>query len=229
MAPRLPRVIVARCPHHVVQRRHSRQRIFIGDDDRQAYLNDLYEKKHELGVEVHAYCLMSNHVHLLLTPGDDVAAVGRLMKEIARRATRRWNERSGGSGSLWESRFKSSVVQSDAYLLACCRYIERNPVRASMVEKPEDYQWSSYRARMGLSIDSILDLHAVYLALGSSAARRVAYLQYMASAIPEADLDVIRMGSRSSHPTATPEFVMELEAALQRKVVPRRRGRPSKM
>ncbi|WP_454674022.1 transposase [Achromobacter pestifer] len=204
--------------------------IFIGDDDRQAYLNVLCEKKHELCVEVHAYCPMSNHVHLLLTPGDDVATVCRLMKEIARRATRLWNERSGGSGSLWEWRFKSSVVQSDAYLLACCRYIEQNPVRASMVEKPEDYQWPSYRGRMGLSIDSILDLHAVYLALGSSAAvRRVAYVQYMASAISEADLDVIRMGSRSSHPTAKPEFVMELEAALQRKVVLRRRGRPSKM
>ncbi|WP_454675452.1 transposase [Achromobacter pestifer] len=185
-------MIVPGCPHHVVQRGHSRQRIFIGEDDRQAYLDDLYEKKNELGMEVHAYCLMSNYVHPVLTPGNDVAALGRLMKEVTRHATRRWNERSAGFGSLWESRCKSSVVQSDAYLLACCRYIEQNPARASMVEKSEDYRWSSYRGRLGLSIDSILDLHAVFLGfVSSTAARQTAYVQYVESAIPEADLAII--------------------------------------
>ena len=148
--PRLPRLIVPHCPHHVVQRGHSRQAVFVSADDYDGYLADINEKKIELGVQLHAYCLMTNHVHLLLTPGDDVTGVARLMKEVARRATRRFNNKSARSGSLWESRYKSSVVQSETYLLACMRYIELNPVRADMVARCEDYQWSSYRARMGL-------------------------------------------------------------------------------
>ncbi|WP_179216613.1 transposase, partial [Achromobacter xylosoxidans] len=128
MAPRLPRLVIAHTPHHVVQRGHSRQAIFTAAEDYQAYLSDLKEKSAELGVRVYAYCLMTNHVHLLMMPTDDTLALAKLMQEIGRRATRRWNQRWGRSGTLWESRYKSSVVQTDAYLLACCRYIELNPV-----------------------------------------------------------------------------------------------------
>lgn len=230
MAPRLPRVLVPHCPHHVVQRGHSRQDVFDGPNGRRSYLQDLYEKKAELNVQVHAYCLMSNHVHLLLTPGGDASAISRLMKELARRATRRWNTRMDRSGSLWESRFKSSVVQSDAYLLACCRYIELNPVRAGIVRKAEQFRWSSYRGRMGLSSDPILDLHPIYSALGSSPVlRRQVYLQYMESEVAEDEMTLIRSGSRASLPTAEPIFVAELERSIERKVMPARKGRPAKM
>lgn len=230
MAPRLPRVLVANHPHHIVQRGHSRQAVFEVESDRQEYLDDLHEKKTELGILVHAYCLMSNHIHLLLTPGEDVGAVSRLMKEVARRATRRWNVRKQRSGSLWESRFKSSVVQSERYLLACCRYIELNPVRAGMVCRPEDYRWSSYRGRMGLATDSILDLDVIYLAMGDSDVhRRSAYLHYIESDSCEMDVAKVRDGIRGSRPTGQTEFVVALEEKLHRKVAPQRRGRPSKM
>jgi len=129
MTLRLPRLIVSHRPHHVVQRGHSRQAVFVSADDYGAYLADINEKKVEPGVQLHAYGLMTNQVHLLLTPGDDVSGVARLMKDVARRATRRFNDRSRRSDSLWESRYKSSVVQTETYLLACMRYIELNPVR----------------------------------------------------------------------------------------------------
>ena len=230
MAPRLPRVLIAHHPHHIVQRGHSRQAVFAEDSGRQAYLEDLHEKKTELGVQVHAYCLMSNHIHLLLTPGEDVDAVSRLMKEVARRATRRWNVCKQRSGSLWESRFKSSMVQTERYLLACCRYIELNPVRAGMVVRAEDYRWSSYRGRMGLATDSILDLDVIYLALGESDVhRRSAYRHYIESDSCEMDVAKVRDGIRGSRPTAQRKFVGTLEERLQRKIEPQRRGRPSKM
>lgn len=166
MAPRLARLVVAHTPHHIVQRGHSRQAIFAEPEDYQSYLSDLREKTMELGVQVHAYCLMTNHVHLMLTPSEETKAIGRVMQETGRRATRRWNQRCRRSGTLWESRYKSSVVQTETYLLACCRYIELNPVRARMVARAEDYPWSSYRSRMGISDMGVLALHPVYQAMG---------------------------------------------------------------
>ena len=128
--PRMGRVVLPNYPHHVVQRGHNRQVVFAEDEDFQRYLSDLYELKYIFGVKLYAYCLMTNHVHLLLAPGDSIAGLGQLMKALAARATRYRNQLEGRSGTLWESRYKSSVVQSDAYLLACCRYIELSPVRA---------------------------------------------------------------------------------------------------
>jgi putative transposase len=230
MAPRLPRVLIPHCAHHIVQRGHSRKDVFIGPNDCDAYLDDLCSKKAELDVQVHAYCLMSNHVHLLLTPGRDATAISRLMKELARRATRRWNIQRAGSGSLWEARFKSSIVQTEKYLLACCRYIELNPVRAGMVAHAGEYPWSSYRGRMGLWPDKVLDLHPIYLGLGSSEIlRRTAYRNYLDSEVSEADLLTIRAGSRTSVPTSDERFVRELEDLLGRKVAPGARGRPLKV
>ncbi|WP_183005864.1 transposase [Achromobacter sp. UMC71] len=229
MAPRLPRLIVPHCPHHVVQRGHSRQAVFASDDDYDAYLSDIYEKKMELGVQVHAYCLMTNHVHLLLTPGDDASGVARLMKEVARRATRRFNGRSARSGSLWESRYKSSLVQTETYLLACMRYIELNPVRAGMVARCEDYQWSSYRARMGSCGSRELDMHSVYLGLAhSESERRKAYRDYVQSVESADELALMRRASREGHPTADAEYSAALELSLGRQIVPKARGRPRK-
>jgi len=230
MAPRLARVVIAHTPHHVVQRGHSRQPIFAGAEDYEAYLADLHGKSAELDVQVHAYCLMTNHVHLLLTPSHETTAIGRLMQEVGRRATRRWNQRWDRSGTLWESRYRSSVVQTEAYLLACCRYIELNPVRARMVARAEDYLWSSYRARMGMSGEGVLKLHPVYQAMGASEQeRRAAYRSYVESAVANEELDRIRHATQSGNPLATDEFCMKLEADLQRQVVSRKRGRPAKM
>jgi len=142
------RLVLANYPHHVAQRGHNRQAVFAADEDYQRYLADLHELKDAFGDKVYAYCLMTNHVHLLLAPGEAIAGLGQLMKALAARATRYRNRLEGRSGTLWENRYKSSVVQTYAYLLACSRYIELNPVRARMAAEPSDYRWSSYNSRI---------------------------------------------------------------------------------
>ena len=141
--PRMGRVVLPNYPHHVVQRGHNRRVVFAEPGDFQRYLEDLRELKTLYDVKVYAFCLMTNHVHLLLAPGNSVASLGQLMKGLAGRMTRYRNKLEGRSGTLWESRYKSSVVQTDTYLLACSRYIELNPVRAQMVQHAQDYPWSS--------------------------------------------------------------------------------------
>jgi len=126
----------------------------------------MHDYRRTLGVALHAWCLMPNHVHLLLTPQDDPRTLSMLMQRIAQRATRRWNARRDVAGSLWEARFKSRVIDTEQYLLDCCRYIELNPVRAGVTMSATDYRWSSYRARMGIVNDGHLDLHDLYLAMG---------------------------------------------------------------
>lgn len=192
--PRMGRVVLPNYPHHVVQRGHNRQVVFAGAEDFQRYLSDLHELKDVFGVKLYAYCLMTNHVHLLLAPGDSIAALGQLMKALAARATRYRNRLEGRSGTLWESRYKSSVVQSDAYLLACCRYIELNPVRARMVTDAADYPWSSYLARVsGLPESCTLDHDPCFVALGNTEeARCRRYEDFVRQAIPADELKLIR-------------------------------------
>ncbi len=133
--PRLARIVLPNYPHHIVQRGHNRGLVFVEAADYQRYVADLRELKEAFDVKVYAYCLMSNHVHLLLSPGDSIAGLSQFMKTLAARATRFRNKLEGRTGTLWESRYRSSLVQSDHYLLACSRYIELNPVRARMVAK----------------------------------------------------------------------------------------------
>ena len=146
--PRMARKVFPDLPHHVVQRGHNRPVVFAGDEDYERYLEDLRELSSALDIRVYAYCLMTNHVHLLLGLGEQVAAMGRLMKALVARATRYRNRREGRSGTLWEGRYKCSPVQTETYLLACTRYIELNPVRARMVPAAGDYAWSSFRQRI---------------------------------------------------------------------------------
>src|SRR5690606_27914972 len=120
--PSKGRIVLSNYPHHVVQRGHNRQVVFAAEQDYQRYISDLRELKDVFGVNVYAYCLMTNHVHLLLAPGEAIAGLANLMKALAARATRYRNRLEGRTGTLWESRYKSSVVESDTYLLACCRY-----------------------------------------------------------------------------------------------------------
>jgi putative transposase len=226
--PRMGRIVLPNYPHHVVQRGHNRQVVFAAAEDYQRYLADLRELKDVFGVKLYAYCLMTNHVHLLLAPGDAVAGLGQLMKALAARATRYRNRLEGRSGTLWESRYKSSVVQSDAYLLACCRYIELNPVRARMVADAADYPWSSYRARVGDVPDSHwLDADPCFVALGDTAiARRQRYEAFMRQAICADELRLIRDALQRGQLTGTSRFVDEVEQIVGLRVEQRGRGRP---
>ncbi len=171
--PRNGRVVLQNYPHHIVQRGHNRQVVFAGEDDFRYYLDTLIKWKTEYGVKVYGYCLMTNHVHLVLEPPDEIAVLGRLMKRLAGRQTRYVNRLEGRRGTLWESRYKSSPIQTDEYLLACCRYVDLNPVRARMVVSPQDYHWSSYRMKVGLDASSWIDEDPCYLSLGLVAATAV--------------------------------------------------------
>lgn len=127
------------------------------------------EWKRELNVELYAYCLMSNYIHLILNPGNKPERVGLLMKRLAGRQTRYINKLEGRSGSLWEGRYKISPIDTDNYLLQCCRYVDLNSVKAGLVIKAEDYPWSSYRLKVGLEQSTWLDSDVCYLALKQSA------------------------------------------------------------
>lgn len=225
--PRMVRVVLPDVPHHVVQRGHNRQVVFAGDADHQRYLEDLRELSRTFAVQVHAYCLMTNHVHLLLNPGEEVENMARLMKGLAARATRYRNRLEGRSGTLWGGRYKSSPVQTDTYLLACCRYIELNPVRARMVPDADAYPWSSYRQRMGKG-ECWIERDPSYLDLGTTeAARRAHYRALVEEGVSEKDLGLLREALQRGQLTGSPRFVDEVEQILGRRIEPRRPGRPA--
>jgi putative transposase len=162
--PRRPRILLPDYPLHIVQRGINREPCFFADEDYQCYLHWLEEAARDCRCGIHAYVLMTNHVHLLLTPTTPGAPV-RLMQSLGRRYVHYVNRHYRRTGSLWEGRYKSSVVQAESYLLACMRYIELNPVRAAMVADPGGYRWSSYRTN-GLTLpDARLTPHPIYLAL----------------------------------------------------------------
>lgn len=196
MARRL-RLAVAGYPHHIVQRGHNRSDVFVTDSDRLAYLATLREFRELLGLKVHGYCLMTNHVHLIINPGDDAANLSELMKRLAARHTRRINRIEGRTGTAWEGRFKCSPIGTEHYLLACTRYVDLNPVRAGLVRRPEDYCWSSYCARIGLRPWDWLDPDPCYLALAPTADRRAQrYRQFVEQGIAEDELRHIREATR---------------------------------
>lgn len=183
--PRMGRVVLANYPHHVVQRGHNRQVVFASEEDYRYYLDTLAAFKDDCGVKVYGFCLMTNHVHLLVQPSEEVAGLGRLMKRLAGRLTRYRNRLEGRSGTLRESRYKSSVVDTEEYLLACKRYIELNPGRAGMVDDAGEYPWSSYGHHVGTTVLDWLDEDPCYHGLGDSReGRQVAYCDFVGQGVP---------------------------------------------
>lgn len=225
--PRTGRVILPGYPHHIVQRGHNRQAVFAAPADYRYYLDTLAEFKDVYGIAVYAWCLMTNHVHLLLAPRDEASAVGRLMKRLAGRQTRYRNRLEARSGTLWEGRYRSSPVDSERYLLACTRYIELNPVRAGMAPTPEAYPWSSCRCRLGSGPASCLDEDPCYQALGPTSTDRAArYLRFLREAIPEQEWRLIRNALQRGQLTGSRQFAEEVARILGRRIGNRGRGRP---
>ncbi len=226
--PRIGRAILQYYPHHVVQRGHNRQVVFAESSDYERYLETLAQFKDVYGVKVYAFCLMTNHVHLLVAP-EAIAGLGQLMKRMAGRQTRYHNRLEGRTGTLWESRYKSSPVDADDYLLACTRYIELNPVRARMVATPEDYRWSSCRYHLGSGGWDWLDPDPCYLALGNDdAQRQERYRHYLRTSIPEGEWNLIRDAVQRGQLTGTGRFVDKVEEVLGKRIEKRARGRPYK-
>jgi putative transposase len=225
--PRRARIAFANIPHHVVQRGHCGKDVFLSDFDRTDYLATLAECRESLRLRLFAYCLMSNHVHLIVDPGDDPRNISALMKRLAGRHARRLNLRNSWSGSLWESRFKCSPIETDRYLLTCGRYVDLNPVRAGIVTTPAEYKWSSYRARAGVASCAWLDPDPAIDALADTESRQqFRYRELVEEAIDEEDLALIRGALRRNQLTGTRDFVSKIEREQGTLVQHRSRGRP---
>ena len=229
--PRIGRVVIPDYPHHVVQRGHNRQVIFTEPTDYEYYLATLAEFKVQYDVKVFGFCLMANHVHLILQPSEKVQGLGPLMKRLAGRQTRHVNRQERRSGTLWESRYKSSPIQTNSYLLACCRYVELNPVRARVTGRPDKYYWSSYRQHTGQTNKyAWLDHSSCFLALGPTLAEsRKRYKEFVTSKIPQGEWELIRETVQRGQLTGNSEFVNEVEAIIGRRIEHRKRGRPRKI
>lgn len=226
--PRTARVVLPAYPHHVVQRGHNRQAVFAASGDYEGYLATLAELKGVFGVKVYAWCLMTNHVHLLLEPSNGTG-LALLMKRLSARQTRYRNRLERRSGTVWEGRYKSSLVQTDAHLLACCRYIELNPVRARMVAAAQDYSWSSCRARLGYAQSAVLDLDPCYQGLAvDESTRRERYSEFLQDAVPAGEWELIRNAVQRGQLTGNDAFSERVAAILHRKIENRGRGRPAK-
>jgi putative transposase len=226
--PRRARIKCGGIPHHIIQRGNNRSACFFADEDYRLYLENLTEGAGRYECNVHAYVLMTNHVHLLATPKDD-AGLSRMMRYLGSRYVQYVNYVYRRSGTLWEGRFKSSLIDSDRYLLTCYRYIELNPVRAGMVVAPIDYKWSSYGAHAFGRLDDLLQDHACYLALGENGeARQEAYRELFRHHVDEVSLKAIRESVNSGFALGDERFKDQVEAVLARSVRAGKPGRPKK-
>lgn len=222
---RLPRLSVAGYPHHIIQRGNDRQAIFADSSDLSRYLDALRSVTAEHRLAVHAYVLMPNHVHLLITPAD-ARAIGAAMQAIGRRYVRWFNDRHGRTGGLFEGRYRSTVVEADRYLMACMRYIELNPVRASLVEAPEQYAWSSFRHHIGLTTDPLISDHALYWQLGNTPFDRQArYRLIFEQAVNASEIELIRQSTHGGWALGTRDFARRLGAGSSRRPERRLSGR----
>ena len=214
-------------PWHIIQRGINGSVCFRAEADYQFYLHSLKEFADKFGCAVHAYVLMTNHVHLLLTPAEaDSAAL--LMKHLGQRYVQYVNHTYRRSGTLWEGRFRSCLTQSKNYVLACYRYIEMNPVRAAMVVKPTDYRWSSYRANGLGKVDALITPHIEYRRLGANdVERRQAYRALFRAHVDEAIVDEIRNATNGNFALGGKRFHQRIEKALGRRVTRGVAGRPA--
>jgi putative transposase len=227
--PRKARVIIPNTPHHVMQRGHNRQVVFSSEEEFQYYRENLILYKKQFSCKVYAYCLMTNHVHLIVNPGNNPESLSLLMKRLAGRQTRYVNTLEKRSGSLWEGRFKSSIISSKEYLLACCRYIDLNPLRAGLVNDPKDYLWSGYNSKVEGIVDKVLDLDSNYRALGNTQKeRQSAYKEYVTQTIPDEELHLIRLAIQRNQLTGSDRFRMYLEKKHKVVISNRGQGRPKK-
>ena len=225
-----PRIVLPELPHHVVQRGHNRQVVFTGDGDYSYYLRNLREEKERLGCRVYAYCLMANHVHLILDPGEDTARLASLMKILAGRQTRLVNAIESRSGTLWEGRFRSSPIATIDYLFACCRYVELNPVRAGVVDDPVRYRWSSYAIHAGRSSGGWLDDHPAHLGIGNDPGERATcYREWVAaSSAPAGQWNLFRAAIQRGQVSADTGALGALAFTLGKRFEQRGPGRPRK-
>jgi putative transposase len=225
---RHPRLILPNQPHHVIQRGNDRQLIFREQADYQRFLGWLKESAHFYSVAIHAYVLMPNHMHLLATPGDS-EGLAQMMQKLGRFYVPWFNNKYQRYGGLFQGRFRTSLVDSERYFLACSRYIELNPVRAHLAASPLDYPWSSYAHHAGTRADPLVTDHALYWALGNTPFQReAAYIDLVQQGLAGDELDLINAAVLKGQPLGSDTFKAELERKTKRQILPAKRGRPFK-
>ena len=224
--PRNVRRVLPGVPLHLLQRGNDRMPCFREDSDRTLYMGLLCELAADFGCEIHAYVLMTNHVHLLVTP-QDVRGPSGLMKNLGQRYAQSFNRAHGRTGTMWEGRFRSNIVDSETYLFTCHRYIELNPVRAGMVGSPWQYPWSSHRANAGLEKSLLLAPHRAYAALGATEDEREERYRALFQHPPCAsELEAIRHCINTGAVLGSDSFLRRMEEMTGRFVRTRSRGRP---
>lgn len=225
---RLARVSLPGYPHHVIQRGNNRQAIFRSDADRGKMRSLLQENAVQFGIDVHAYVLMDNHLHLLATPRDG-DGLSKMMQAVGRRYVRYFNDSHGRSGTLWEGRYKSALVQSERYLLACMVYMDLNPVRAGMVERAQDYPWSSHAHYIGLRNDRLVTPHALVWELGNTPfARESRYRELVQAGVSQEQRLALGQSVISGWALGDKRFIAHLQGRTPRRLTPSVPGRPIK-
>lgn len=223
---RRARIAVAGIPWHIIQRGNNRSPCFHADRDRHYYLKNLQQQAAKFGCAIHAYVLMTNHVHLLVTP-KEIDSASLMMKHLGQRYVQYFNRSYERSGTLWEGRFKSCLIESSIYLLICYRYIELNPVRANMVLRPHEYRWSSFGANALGKASSLITPHEEYLSLGSNESeRRDSYRSMFGEELSSRNLDGIRQATNGNFVLGNRAFAKGIQSELGRRVIPHKAGRP---
>jgi putative transposase len=223
---RLTRLTLPGYPHHVIQRGNNRQAIFASRVDYMTLLDLLTTHAQKFGVAIHAYVLMGNHFHLLVTP-QSTDGLPQLMQAIGRSYVRYFNAAQKRSGTLWEGRYKSTVIQTERYLLACMVYIDLNPVRAGFVVQPGDYPWSSYGHYTGQRSDKFITPHALVWELGNTPfAREAAYTELVQSGIGTGQQLALTDATLRGWALGEPDFVADLQKRTERRVAKNAAGRP---
>lgn len=226
---RLPRLVVPHQPHHVIQRGNNRQAIFHDDDDYRAFLRWLREAARHFKVAVHAYVLMPNHVHLLVSPADE-AGLGKMMQWIGRYYVPYFNHKYQRTGTLWQGRYRATVIDAESYFMTCSRYIELNPLRAGLVADPAAYPWSSCAHHIGLSHDAHITEHSLYWSLGNTPFQReAAYKELLEQALTIDEMQSLQDATYKGWALGSARFKAGLERQVQRRVQPGKRGRPRKV
>ena len=226
---RLPRLTVPGYPHHVIQRGNNRQAIFSGPPDYRMMLALLEENAKKFGVALHAYVLMSNHFHLLATPST-ADGLPQMMQAVGRRYVRYFNDSQQRTGTLWEGRYRSTLIETDSYLLACMAYIDLNPVRAGIARDARDYPWSSHGHYIGLRADRMVTPHSLFWAMGNTPfARENAYGELVNAGISRLQEEALTQSVLSGWVLGGEKFVTDLQKRTERRIRMAKAGRPVRL
>ncbi len=225
---RQARLVVPGYPHHVIQRGNNRASIFADDGDRHQYLSVLSDVAQRHQVNIHAYVLMGNHVHLLVTPPTD-EALSRMMQDLGRRYVGWFNHKHQRTGTLWEGRFRAHLIEADGWLLRCLRYIELNPIRAGLVSNLREWPWSSLAHHLGRCSDPLVTDHPAFWQLGNTPfEREAAYARWLEEGVSAAERDRITRSLMRGQALGSERFLSAVGKQLGKDLTPARRGRPPK-